>query len=190
MPLSDSAIRNYIDGKGITIQPYRPECVQPNSYDLHLGSKLLVYENIILDAKQEPKVEEIEIPEHGKVLEPGVLYLGVTEEYTEAGPYLVPYIDGKSSVGRLGLWVHVTAGGGDAGFHGFWTLELVAVQPVRIYAGMPIAQLRYEYADGEVEKPYGRKTSKYQNQEGTPVPSRMWKNWDEERKSWLPPETT
>jgi dCTP deaminase len=184
MPLSDSAIIDAVEHGDIKITPWRLGCLQPNSYDLHLGSSLLVYTERILDAKRESMTREIPIGTEGFVLQPGELYLGVTEEHTEASPKYVPYLDGKSSVGRLGLWVHVTAGGGDAGFAGNWTLELVAVKPVRVYAGMPIAQIRYELAVGEVKQPYGRSTSKYQQQPGQPVPSRMWKNWN--GTSWLP----
>jgi len=184
MPLSDAAILDAVEHGEISITPWRVGCLQPNSYDLHLGSSLLVYTERILDAKRESMTREIPIGTEGFVLQPGELYLGVTEEHTEASPKYVPYLDGKSSVGRLGLWVHVTAGGGDAGFSGNWTLELVVVKPVRIYAGMPIAQIRYEPAIGEVKQPYGRTTSKYQQQPGQPVPSRMWKNWN--GTSWLP----
>jgi dCTP deaminase len=186
MPLSDSAILAAVENGEIKITPFRRGCLQPNSYDLHLGSSLLVYTERILDAKREHLTREVPIGDEGLVLEPGEIYLGVTEEHTEASPTLVPYLDGKSSVGRLGLWVHVTAGGGDAGFSGAWTLELVAVKPIRVYPGMPIAQIRYEPAIGEVSRPYGRSTSKYQQQPGQPVASRMWKNWN--GTSWLPEE--
>lgn len=188
MPLSDSAILDGMASGDIKLEPFRRSCLQPNSYDLHLGSSLLTYVEKIVDAKREPVTRYMPIPSEGVVLQPGVLYLGVTEEFTHTSPKYVPYIDGKSSVGRLGLWVHVTAGGGDAGFSGFFTLELVTVQPLRVYAGMPIAQIRYEVTVGEVLEPYGRATSKYQGQPGVPVASKMSRNWDENRKSWLPAE--
>lgn len=188
MPISDMLLNSFIASGEIKITPFRPSCVQPNSYDLHLGSTLTTYFDRVLDAKKEPTARSLTIPDDGFVLQPGTLYLGVTEEYTSATRKLVPYLDGKSSVGRLGVWVHVTAGGGDAGFAGHWTLEIVAVMPTRIYAGMPIAQLRYEPLDGEVENPYGSngRNSKYNNQAAAPVPSQFYRNWDEQRKSWLP----
>lgn len=186
MPLSDSAMLAAIKEGEIQISPFRARCMQPNSYDLHLGPTLLVYTDAVLDAKSPPQTQTYSIGPEGFVLQPGELYLGVTEEHTAADAKYVPYLDGKSSVGRLGLWVHVTAGGGDAGFAGNWTLELVAVKPLRIYAGMPIAQIRYEAAIGTVSRPYGRSTSKYQGQPGVPVASRMHKNYSQERDSWLP----
>jgi dCTP deaminase len=185
MPLSDKAILAAMEAGDISIRPFHRAYLQPNSYDLHLGSTLLTYTERVLDAKRENTVRSIPLGAEGIMLQPGQLYLGVTVEYTEVSDKLVPYLDGKSSVGRLGLWVHVTAGGGDAGFKGAWTLELVAVQPVRVYPGMPIAQIRWEPITGEVERPYGRSTSKYQNQPNEPVPSRMYKNWNEDKKSWL-----
>lgn len=188
MPLSDAYIISAMERGEIALRPFLRQCLQPNSYDLHLGSKLLTYTSRALDARSAHETEAFVIGDEGFLLEPNKLYLGSTEEYTETSPRFVPYIDGKSSVGRLGLWVHVTAGGGDAGFKGHFTLELVTVQPLRIYAGMPIAQIRFEPAFGDVQRPYGRVTSKYQNQVSEPVPSYMWKNWDAERKSWLPKE--
>lgn len=185
MPLSDTLIARGVQDGSIVIRPFRPACLQPNSYDLHLGSRLAVYRDPVLDAKVPPEVEYREIGEEGFVLCPGELYLGVTEEYTSAADCYVAYLDGKSSAGRLGIWVHITAGGGDAGFAGCWTLELAAVRPVRVYAGMPIAQIRYELLEGAVSQPYGRATSKYQNQPGIPVASLMSANWDEDRRSWV-----
>lgn len=189
MPLSDSAILAAMDRGEIKLDPFRRSCLQPNSYDMHLGRTLVTYTNVALDAKEQNKSSAVEMSDNGHALFPGRLYLGVTEEYTETAPFCVPYIDGKSSIGRLGLFVHVTAGGGDAGFKGFFTLELVVVQPLIVYPGMPIAQIRYEPLVGEVQTPYGRATSKYQGQPGVPVPSMMWKNWDPVRKSWLPDES-
>ncbi len=97
------------------------------------------------------KIDEFEIPEEGFVLEPNTLYLGVTAEYTESHAH-VPFLEGKSSTGRLGIDIHATAGKGDVGFCNAWTLEISCIQPVRIYAGMPIGQLIYFAVEGKYRK--------------------------------------
>jgi dCTP deaminase len=110
------------------------------------------------------------------VIQPGQLYLGSTEEYTETHKH-VPFLEGKSSTGRLGIDIHATAGKGDVGFCGYWTLEISCSKPVRIYAGMPIGQLIYYVVQGEVERMYGtKKNAKYADQEHLPKESMMWKN--------------
>ena len=129
-------------GKNVIIEPFDESRLNPNSYNLSLHSELLVYEEIVLDMRKANRVSRIEIPPDGFVLNPNQLYLGRTVERTETHN-LVPMIEGRSSVGRLGLFVHVTAGFGDVGFCGYWTLEMFAVQPVRIYAGVPICQIFY-----------------------------------------------
>jgi len=110
------------------------------------------------------------------VLQPNTLYLGVTLEYTETHAH-VPFLEGKSSTGRLGIDIHATAGKGDVGFCNTWTLEISATQPVRIYAGMPIGQLIYFAVEGEIETMYNTKSNaKYSNPTTRPVESMMWKN--------------
>jgi len=94
------------------------------------------------------RVRRIDIPPEGVVLQPEQVYLGRTAERTETHN-LVPMIEGRSSVGRLGLFVHVTAGFGDVGFCGYWTLEMFAIQPIRVYAGVPICQIFYHDLRGE-----------------------------------------
>ena len=126
--------------------------------------------------KKHNEVEHFEIPEDGYVLEPGTLYLGVTEEYTETHNS-VPFLEGKSSVGRLGIDIHATAGKGDVGFCNHWTLEISVSQAVRVYAGMPIGQLIYFMVEGDVEVDYSSKVSaKYNERTPKPVESMMWKN--------------
>ncbi len=134
-------------GRDIVIDPFRPERLNPNSYNLSLHHELLVYEEVVLDMKQPNRVRRLEIPADGLVLTPQRLYLGRTAERTETRN-LVPMIEGRSSVGRLGLFVHVTAGFGDVGFCGYWTLEIFAVQPVRIYPHVPICQIFYHQLVG------------------------------------------
>ena len=107
---------------------------------------------------------------------PGTLYLGVTEEYTETH-HTVPFLEGKSSIGRLGIDIHATAGKGDVGFCNTWTLEISCVHPVRVYAGMPVGQLIYFKVDGEIDNYYNKKSNaKYNQRTDKPVESMMWKN--------------
>ena len=176
MILSDKRILEEIDKKTIIIKPYDREKLGSNSYDVHLGGSLATYKDKILDAKKHNEVDHFEIPEEGFVLEPNLLYLGVTLEYTETHAH-VPFLEGKSSTGRLGIDIHATAGKGDIGFCGHWTLEISCKIPVRIYAGMPIGQLIYFPLEGDVEVSYdSKKNAKYSNQPNRPVESMMWKN--------------
>jgi dCTP deaminase len=176
MILSDSKILEAIARKDIVIEPYDRECLGSNSYDVHLGRYLAVYVDGVLDARKHNKIREFEIGEDGFVLQPGTLYLGVTDEYTETHGY-VPFLEGKSSVGRLGIDIHATAGKGDVGFCNTWTLEISVSMPVRVYAGMPIGQLIYFAVDGHVENTYNNKSSaKYNDRTVRPVESMMWKN--------------
>jgi len=176
MILSDTKILAAIEKGEIVIEPFRPECLGTNSYDVHLGKYLATYKDRVLDAKKHNEISLFEIPEEGFVLEPGVLYLGVTEEYTETHNS-VPFLEGKSSVGRLGVDIHATAGKGDVGFCNSWTLEISCTQPVRVYAGMPIGQLIYFHVDGEIDRYYNKKSdAKYNQRTDKPVESMMWKN--------------
>lgn len=145
-------------GGDILIEPFDPSRVNPNSYNLTLHNELMVYEELVLDMAKPNRVRRMEIPPEGIVLNPNQLYLGRTAEKTTTHN-LVPQIEGRSSIGRLGLFVHVTAGFGDAGFSGYWTLEMFAVQPVRIYPGVPICQIIYHELVGEVTE----YASKYQH---------------------------
>ena len=176
MILSDKNILEAIDNKEIVIEPYRRDCLGTNSYDVHLGKTLATYQDAVLDARKHNKIEHLEIPEEGFVIQPGTLYLGVTEEYTETHAS-VPFLEGKSSVGRLGIDIHATAGKGDVGFCNYWTLEISCVHPVRVYAGMPIGQLIYFKVDGDIENYYNKKkNAKYVARTNKPVESMMWKN--------------
>ena len=150
MILSGQAIRERL-GTDILIDPFDESQLNPNSYNLQLHDELMVYEEVVLDMAKANRVRRIPIPEEGIVLSPNQLYLGRTAERTTTHQ-LVPQIEGRSSVGRLGLFVDVTAGFGDVGFSGYWTLEIFAVQPVRIYAGVPICQIFYHELTGEVEE--------------------------------------
>src|SRR5215204_6648834 len=146
MILSGPAIRDRL-GNDIVIEPFEEAQLNPNSYNLTLHNELLIYEELMLDMAKANRVRRVEIPDDGLVLSPHQLYLARTAERT-ATHNLVPQIEGRSSVGRLGLFVHVTAGFGDVGFIGHWTLEMFAVQPVRIYPGVPICQIFYHTVEG------------------------------------------
>ena len=176
MILSDKRILEEIEKGTIIIEPFRPECLGTNSYDVHLGKYLATYKNRVLDAKEHNEIDHFEIPKEGFVLQPGTLYLGVTKEYTETHAH-VPFLEGKSSTGRLGIDIHATAGKGDVGFCGNWTLEISVKQPVRIYKSMPVGQLIYFPVEGEIEEKYNQKKSaKYSGQPDRPIESMMWKN--------------
>jgi dCTP deaminase len=176
MILSDQRILEEIEKKTIVITPYDASCLGSNSYDVHLGSALATYDSEELDAKKHNTISHFEIPEEGILLMPDTFYLGVTLEYTETHAH-VPFLEGKSSTGRLGIDIHATAGKGDVGFCGNWTLEISVKKPVRVYAGMPIGQLIYFPVEGEVINAYNtKKNAKYSGQPNKPVESMMWKN--------------
>ena len=115
MILTDQEILKFIQDKDIVIEPFNPKALGTNSYDVHLGKALAVYTDDVLDAKAHNKIEHFEIPPEGYVLQPDQFYLGVTQEYTETHKH-VPFLEGKSSIGRLGIDIHATAGKGDVGF--------------------------------------------------------------------------
>lgn len=222
--LSGLEIKKQIKEGNIVISDFDESRLNPNSYNIRLGSKLKVYKKAIassdeinaeinkrmepymeeiqkimtdvqslngetsdennkrikeltktkedivnqvlrdyaLDPKKDNETMDIEIPENGYILIPGTLYLGETVEYTETYGF-VPNIDGRSTTGRLGIEVHRTAGFGDNGFKGKWTLEITSTHPVIVYPNMEIGQLYYETIDGDSSLMYN---GKYQNQKG------------------------
>ena len=177
MILSDSEIRQNIENGSIIISPFRDECLGSNSYDVHLGNALGTYRESVLDCRTPNHLEITEIGDDGFLLQPGKLYLGVTEEFSSTIG-LVPFLEGKSSTGRLGISVHATAGKGDEGFANHWTLELSVIQPVRVYSGMPIAQLIFFRLSGAVTVSYADKASaKYSDVSTLPQASAMWRNF-------------
>ena len=172
MILSGKEIKNKL-GEEIIIEPFIEKQLNPNSYNLRLHDELLVYDETTLDMKKQNKVKKIIIPKEGLVLEPGKLYLGRTLEYTETDKY-VPMLEGRSSVGRLGLFIHVTAGFGDVGFRGYWTLEIFCVQPIRIYSGVELCQIYYHSIEGDYDM---YSSGKYQNNEEV-QPSLLYKDFE------------
>jgi dCTP deaminase len=176
MILSDLRILEEIAKGNIKIVPYDRSCLGSNSYDVHLGKWLAKYRDEVIDARKHNPIDHFEIPDEGFVLQPHVFYLGATQEYTETLAH-VPFLEGKSSTGRLGIDIHATAGKGDVGFCGHWTLEISVKQPVRVYKGMPIGQLIYFPVEGDIEVKYNqKKDAKYNGQPDKPVESMMWKN--------------
>ena len=177
--LTGNEIRIQVKSGNIKIEPYYPENIGPNSYDVHLSDELAYYKEAVLDPRQDNRYRVIKIPSEGLVLLPGRVYLGKTVEYTES-PYHIPMYEGRSSLGRLGVFSHVSAGFGDIGFRGNWTLEFSVVQPVRIYKGMRIGQLYWHNPDGEILIRYD---GKYQGQTNA-TPSRLFQDreWEEENK--------
>lgn len=161
-------------GKDIFIEPFNEKQLNPNSYNLRLHNEMLVYEDRLLDMKKENKARKLIIPDEGMILEPGRLYLGRTVEYTRT-ENCVPMLEGRSSIGRLGLFIHVTAGFGDVGFSGFWTLEIFCVQPVKVYPDVEICQIYYHTIEGSYEK---YRSGKYQNNKGI-QPSLLYKDFEQ-----------
>jgi dCTP deaminase len=174
--LTGKKILEEISKKTILIEPFREECLGPNSYDIHLGRFLLTYADRVLDVKEHYRTEDIIIPPEGYVLQPNTIYLGVSEEYTETHMH-VPSLEGISSAARLGIIVNASSGKGNIGHCNTWTMEITVIQPVRIYHGMPIAQLIFFSVEGEVDKNYHKlKSAKYSSRSIKPVESMMWKN--------------
>lgn len=165
-------------GKDIFIDPFNEDQLGANSYNLCLHNKVLVYQQNVLDMKKENKATEMTIPEEGLQLECGQLYLGRTIEHTRTDS-CVPMLEGRSSIGRLGLFVHVTAGFGDVGFAGYWTLEMFCVKPIRIYPGVEICQIFYHTIEGDFER---YKSDKYQNNTGV-QPSMLYKDFQKAKQT-------
>lgn len=175
MILSGRKIADCINDGSIVISDFNESQLNPNSYNLCLHNEMLVYKDgIDLDMKSKMPTEKITIPEDGYLLKPGELYLGRTVEWTETEKY-VPAIIGRSSVGRLGIFVHVTAGFGDVGFKGYWTLEITCIRPVRVYPGVQVCQIYYnDVTDDEIKY---AENAKYQNQTEIRT-SRLWTELD------------
>ena len=133
----------------IKISPFKPDQINPNSYDFRLGAVLKIYEKYFLDPRQHNKTRQIKIPESGLVIMPGRIYLGHTVEIMGSDVF-VPIIRAKSSIARLGLFVHVTADLIDIGSHNQWTLQLNPVQPIRLFPNMLIGQVTFWKVLGEI----------------------------------------
>ena len=174
MILSGKEIHQQVENGTISIDPFNSGQLNPNSYNLRLHSDLLVYDSDVLDMKEKNSTSPLTIPDEGLLLEPQKLYLGRTIERTATDKY-VPMLEGRSSVGRLGLFIHITAGFGDIGFDGFWTLEIFCVQPIKIYANLEICQIFYHTIDGDYDL---YRSKKYQRNRGV-QPSMLYKDFEE-----------
>ena len=161
MILSGKEIKKQMN-QTIFIEPFDEKQLNPNSYNLKLHNELLVYSKNQLDMKLPNATDKIIIPESGLLLEPNKLYLGRTKEFTRTERH-VPMLEGRSSLGRLGMFIHITAGFGDVGFAGFWTLEIFVIQPLIIYPDVEICQIYFHSIEGEYDK---YNSGKYQNNKG------------------------
>lgn len=174
MILSDRDLKKIIKEKKLIISPFNENCIQPSSIDLHLVKEVLVFDNYAvseIDVREKIDVtRKVLIEESGFVLHPGEFILGSTTEYFELPLDLAGKLEGKSSLGRLGLLVHATAGFVDPGFKGNLTFEIANISriPIRLYADMKIAQICFLQMSSEVETGYGDKKlgSKYSGQKG------------------------
>lgn len=175
MLLSGEEIKKNLNQK-IIISPYNESQLNPNSYNLRLSNELLVYSCDTLDMKKNNPTEHLTIPENGLLLEANKLYLGRTVEYTKTDGF-VPMLEGRSSIGRLGLFIHVTAGFGDVGFSGYWTLEMFCIQPIVIYPNVEICQIYYHTIQGDYKK---YSSGKYQNNNGV-QPSLLYTEFSAEK---------
>jgi dCTP deaminase len=187
MILSDRTIREQIDAGRIVIDPFDPACVQPSSVDLHVDAEFRVFRNNrypFIDVKQEQDLTElVEVkPDEAFILHPGEFVLGSTLERVAIPDDLVARLEGKSSLGRLGLLIHSTAGYVDPGWDGFLTLELsnVANLPITIYPGMKIGQISFFQLTTPADTPYGSAGNKYQGQRG-PTASRIHEEFQRDR---------
>ena len=172
--LSGKEILKQISAGNIQIEPFNLNNINPNSYNLTLANELLVYDEEVLDMRKPNMFKKLVIPDEGMILQPNKLYLGRTVERTATNNY-VPMLEGRSSVGRLGLCIHVTAGFGDVGFDGYWTLELFCIEPILVVPNVQIGQIYYHTIEGE----YDLYRSKYHGNVGI-QPSMLWKDFARE----------
>ena len=186
MILSDHTLREQIDAGRIIIEPLDPSCIQPSSIDVKIGGEFRVFRNHtaeLIDVKKDMTAltEPVVIPDDGVfILHPGEFVLGSTLERIAVPDDLVARIDGKSSLGRLGLIIHSTAGFIDPGFDGHITLELtnIATLPITLYPRMKVGQVSFVRMTTAADNPYGSGAlgSKYHGQRG-PTPSRYFENF-------------
>ena len=171
MILTGKKIKEEVFRNAITIDPFRDDQISPNSYDFRLGKTLKIYREELLDSKKENVTDTIEIPDEGYVMQPNILYLGHTEEVMGSNFY-VPIIRGRSSIGRIGLFIHITADLIDIGSINQWTLQMHCVQPVKVYSGMLIGQVTFWKVEGDIVLYKG----KYQGSRG-PMASQIYRDF-------------
>jgi dCTP deaminase len=171
MILTGNQIIAEVKNNNITIRPFDQKKVTTNSYDLTLGDKLVIYTDDVLDPKQKPNVKEVKIPDEGYVMQRGEFLLGHSNETVGSEKY-VPIIHAKSSIARLGLFIHITSGLFDIGCICDATFHLYATMPIRLYKNMPIAQITFWHTQGEIKLYNG----KYQGDKGI-APSRIYQDF-------------
>ena len=189
--LSDRDIRAQVQSGRVRIDPYDPACLQPSSVDLHLDADFRVFRNnrypyIDVRTPQPDLTDLVSIAgDDPFILHPGEFVLGQTLEWVELPDDLVARLEGRSSLGRLGLLIHSTAGSVDPGWKGNLTLELsnVANLPIALYSGMKIGQISFFQMSSAVERPYGSRElgSRYQGQ-SSPTASQYYKDFESTRK--------
>ena len=185
MILSDRDILQRLEKGEIKIEPFVRSCLQPSTVDLHLAGTVRVFDNwqigtVDVKRKTDPS-RLVEIPKEGFIVHPGEFLLGATIEKIALPADIAAKLEGRSSLGRLGLVVHATSGYVDPGFSGWLTFELSNLSrvPIKIYAGMKVAQICFFQMTSRVLRPYGSSElgSKYQGQKG-PTSSRIWKEFE------------
>lgn len=172
MILTGKRIEQEVNEGRIIITPFSKDQINPNSYNLRLGDEILVYDKPVLDMATEMPVKRLRIPTVGMLLQPGELYLGHTVETVGSFLY-VPVLDGRSSTGRLGINIHATAGYGDLGFFGTFTLEISVIYPVWVYPNVQVCQVSFHEVSGNASIQY---KGKYNGQTG-PRKSGLWKDF-------------
>ncbi len=171
MILTGDEIKKRVEKGEIVISPFDESALNPNSYNFRLGDYVYIYKNEIIDSKIKPEVEKIPIPDTGLILEPNKVYLGYIKEKMGSN-YFVPILNGRSSTGRIGLFVHITANLIDIGSINNWTLQMHAVQAVKIYKNMLIGQVTFWHTYGDIKLYNG----KYKGSTG-PEPSQIWRDF-------------
>jgi dCTP deaminase len=166
--LTGNEIKKQVESGRIHLRPFEEGLVNPNSYNYRLGDTLLELEDVVIDPAKEPSYKEHIIGSEGFVLKPGRLYLASTLEEIGSDHYVTTLI-GRSSVGRLGLFLQITADLGHVGAKHAWTLELKVVQPLRVYRGMRIGQVSFWRVSGRQEHKYSDGYSSFSKPKGSKI---------------------
>ena len=182
MILSGSEIKKQVAKGNIFISDYDDAQVNPNSYNLRLADELMIYTDEVLDMKKQNPTKKITIPADGYLLEPGQLYLGRTYERIQTDEF-ASKLDGRSSIGRLGIFTHVTAGFIDIGWDGYLTFEIQVIKPVRIYPMVKVAQISFYVVKGDKSITY-KNAGKYYGNQGTQA-SMLHKDFEVGSDSWV-----